>query len=314
MSIAEASSSSLKKTPITIDGAHGLGDNLHQRGCVRQLMRDHEVWLYSSWVSVYHDLIADGLHVINKRSPLRTQSKNAKREEHLFETVQCGPVRSTPLPYRPEAVRRYNSVLAAMCEIWGVSYADADFRIPIPEEWADAVPKYAFGNGKPLLVYRPPTIRTEWRGSAARNPDPVAYAELYRSIRDQFFVVSVADLLPNYEWIAGDEMPADVKFHKGELAFEQLAALFHLADMVLCAPGFAVVLAQAVSTPVVAVFGGYEDSRSFSGGARYTPYLGIDPITPCRCFSHYHSCQKQIDIPAAKEKLNRFIVDNVAAV
>ena len=131
---------------------------------------------------------------------------------------------------------------------------------------------------------------------------------LFKLIRERFFVVSVADVENGKEWIVGSH-PADidVRFEKGELTFEELAALFSVAKMVFTSPGFPVVLAQAVSTPVFALFGGYEDHRSFLGGARYSPYLGIDPINPCRCFSHGHRCKKQVDIETAKTRLLEFI-------
>ena len=65
------------------------------------------------------------------------------------------------------------------------------------------------------MVLRPLVERTEWRGCAARNPDPVAYAALYNSIRDRFFVVSLADLVPGVEEMVTD-LDADICLHKGE--------------------------------------------------------------------------------------------------
>ncbi len=98
------------------------------------------------------------------------------------------------------------------------------------------------------MVYRPLVERTEWNGCAARNPDHSAYAALFASIRDQFHVVSIADLVPNVEWISGARVEADQKFHAGELEFEALAGLFSIASLVFCSPGFAVILAQTVGT------------------------------------------------------------------
>jgi hypothetical protein len=71
-------------------------------------------------------------------------------------------------------------------------------------------------------------------------------------------------------------------------------------------------LSQAIGTPVIAVFGGFECSRSFSYGHRFAPTLGIDPINPCQCFSHTHQCDKRIDLPAAHADIEEFIADNVA--
>jgi len=66
-------------------------------------------------------------------------------------------------------------------------------------------------------------------------------------------------------------------------------------------------VAQAVETPSVCVFGGYENGTSFSSGARYARHLAIEPITPCQCFKHDHACQKQVDMPLAVARLQAFI-------
>jgi len=156
------------------------------------------------------------------------------------------------------------------------------------------------------MLYRPLQERAEWGGCRNRNPDHAAYAELFRSIRDRFFVVSVADFEPGREWMVGEPVEADLEFHNGELDFETIAGLTRMASLVFTPPGFAVVLAQAVETPVACVFGGYENSKSFSGGARFSQYLGIDPIRPCHCFSHDHQCKKAIDMPKAIARLKAF--------
>lgn len=300
-----------KKAPLLLRGMHGLGDSLHQRALLRQLMQRHDVWLEGSWVAPYHDLIADGLHVVHKATELRTQAKNATRERRGFDRGRP-PNGASVLRnwYSPEQVRRLGSVLKAMCETCHCDYETADFRLPVPDTWKEPARRILQGAlqaSKPLMIYRPPVERPEWGGAAARNPDVDAYAELFNLIRDRFYVVSIADFEPKKEWLVGPACDADVKYHKGELSFESLAALTSMAALVFTCPGFPVVLSQAVGTPHVVVFGGYEDSRSFSGGARYVPYLGIDPIIPCQCFSHSHNCQKAIDMPIAKDRLLKFL-------
>src|SRR4029077_4927845 len=100
--------------------------------------------------------------------------------------------------------------------------------------------------------------------------------------------------------------------HKGEMDIEAVAGLVAGAALTFCSPGFAVPLSQAVGTPVIAVFGGFECSRSFSYGHRFAPTLGIDPVNPCQCFSHTHQCDKRIDLSAAHADIEEFIADNVA--
>lgn len=297
---------------ILVRGMHGLGDNLHQRAVIRQLMARDEVFLESSWVAPYHDLVGAGLKIIRKATPLRTQSKNADREASLFHR---GPVslraHELRITYTPELVRRAGSVLAAMCRATGTDYDFADFRMPVKPEWLQRAKLLfdAWQPKKPVLVYRPLVERTEWGGCRNRNPDHAAYAALFDAIRDEFFVVSIADLVPGQEWIVGRPIRADVELHRGELDFETLAGLFSLSAAVFASPGFAVILAQALGTPVASIFGGYENSSSFAGGARFSPYLGIDPINPCQCFSHSHACQKSIDTADATARLRPFFAE-----
>lgn len=298
------------KRPLLIQGMMGLGDNLHQRAVIRQLMQRYDVTLESSWVAPYYDLIEQGLKVVHKPTSLRTQAKNAKREEALFHKVRPQNCRTRKVWYAPHEVRAAGGVLAAMCRNCDVPYETADFRLPVKPEWVAAA-KSVVQTDRPILVYRPLVERTEWNGCAARNPDRDAYDALFQSIRDRFHVVSIADLVPNVEWISGHRIEADQKFHHGELPFETLAGLFSIAAMAYTAPGFAVILAQAVGLPVAAVFGSYEASYSFSGGARYSPYLGIDPIVPCDDFKHDNTKDKTIDVPKAKSRLEIFAAEAI---
>lgn len=289
---------------LYVIGMHGLGDNLHQRAIVRSWMQEHEVWLETPWPSVYHDL--PGLNLVNKGSRLRTQAKNARREAARFSTkgVQTGAKRIA-ISYAPELVRQHGSVLAAMAAHCDVPVGD--FSLPVPDAWKRAADAVIAKTDKPLMIYRPLVERKEWGGCRNRNPEYSAYAFLFEAIRDRFHVVSVADLEAGKEWMVGDCIEADQEFHAGELSFEILAALMHRAALSYSAPGFATVLAQAVGTPSITVFGGYENSQSFAMGAMLAPTLGIDPINPCQCFSHHHACQKKIDVAKAEQQIKEFI-------
>jgi ADP-heptose:LPS heptosyltransferase len=294
---------------ILIRGHHGLGDNLHQRAIVRQLLAaGNDVWIETPWPSVYHDL---PVHTVAKPSALRTQAKNLTREADRFSKEPVPrDAKVIQLRYSGDGVRRTGSVLAAMsCP--GFDPAVADFRLPVPYIWdvraKIACYDYGWDGRKPLLLYRPLVERAEFASGALRNPDAAAYAALFKSIRSKYFVVSVADLEPNKEWIVGERIEADARFHRGELSFEALAGLASLANLVFCAPGFATVLAQAVETPCVTVFGGYERGNSFSAGM--SPYLAIEPVEACDCFAGNcpKQCAKTIDMPAALAALEAFI-------
>jgi ADP-heptose:LPS heptosyltransferase len=288
---------------IHVVGMHGMGDNLHQRSIMRELMRSQEVWLETPWPSVYHDLVGPRLHLVCKGSSLRTQAKNAVREAASFDSGSVpANARVLQVSYSPATVRQQRGVLAAMSARCRVPMGD--FRLPVPAGWSHGL---ELPDDRPVLVVRPLVERKEWSGCPARNPQVNVYVELLQAIRERFFVVSVADLQPGAEWLAQPDIGADITLHAGELDFRGLAALWFDADMVYTAPGFGLVLAQAVGTPVVGVFGGYEAAYSFSAGARFTPTLAVEPATPCDCFKHTHRCDKRIDKAASEKRLLEFI-------
>lgn len=302
-------------TGIIIDGMHGMGDNLHQRGPIRALMKGNDVWLRSSWGSLYHDLVADGLKIIRTPIRLRTQMKNQLRESEQKYFTQQSPPRypSFRFHYHGSTTMQTKSktIFEAMCNVAGVRYEDADFRLPVPEDWKEPARRLIERlntSHKPVLVYRPLTARPEWRGGEKRNADVNVYAELFSQIRNRFFVISVADLVPGREWIVGPRLIADKELHMGEFPFEHYAGLFSVADLVYTASGNGAILAPAVGTPVISVIGGYERSAWHAAGERYAPMLAIEPITPCACSISIcgKTCDKRTDMAAAKARLASF--------
>lgn len=294
-----------------------MGDCLHQRAILRQLMQTRDVTLETSWPAIYHDLIAEGLRVSRRPVALRTQTKNVSRES---ESVKFSPLHQFTragmrIAYGGGQVLQVPSktILEVMCNVTGTSYADADYTLPIPLKWFDQlqelIPDWTQKGPKPLLIYRPLVARAEWRGSMARNADPAAYVEIFNSIRDNFFVISVADLSDGAEWIVGPDAKADLSFHHGELVFEALAALFSLADLVFTSSGFAAILGPAVGTPTISIVGGYEDVHCHDSGAKFAPYLAIGPRVGCSCWTSAcrKVCDKSIDLIDAKDKLSNFM-------
>jgi len=294
---------------------HGIGDNLHERAIVRELMRDNEVWLMTSWPQMYWDMPA--LHLLPLRSPIAWMAKNELRCAALYGT--------TPAPAGAHVFRcgyafhqaRADSVLGAMAKHCGVGVGD--FRLPIAPAWAqqaDALIE-SWQPDRPLLITRP-LLTIDRRRSprsaqakVARNPDAAAYAELFAGIRERYFVVSIADAMPGHEQIVAP-LDADVELHHGELDFETVAALTARAALVYCSPCFLTVLAQAVETPLVCVFGGFEAANSFAPGGRFSPWLPVEPVHPCRCWNYGCRHDKTIDVAAAAEKIDQFIRDHDA--
>jgi hypothetical protein len=282
-------------------------------------MQTHDVYLTTSWVAPYHDLVKEGLKVCRAPTPLRTQTQNANREDDLFWKGSIPPMdpktNVMQIWYQAEQVNRLGSVLAAMAHCTKIDFQAADYSLPIPPEWHERLMHYLRGkwDGRPIMIYRPLVERNEWGGCSARNPDIQTYYELYTEVRKDFFVISIADLVPRVEWMTSIPIQADLEFHRGELQFQELSALFALASLVYCSPGFAAPLASAVGTPNIVVFGGFEKPTSFTAGRRHAPHLSVGPKNPCGCWKHTHDCPKEIDKELAVQHIHDFVQEYVYA-
>jgi hypothetical protein len=297
----------------------GIGDCLHQRAVVRRLLEYYDVWLETCHIWQHVDLLErnDNLHLILRPTSLWMHAQNIQKERAIYSNVYR-PAREIPRGtrqvrnwYLKKEIDKTGSMLGAMFLAAGLEFRDPDFSLPVRPEWrtprvVDIVAR-ARDSGKQLMLYRPIVLRKEW-DSRLRNPDPTAYELLYTSAREGFFTVSIASLRENTEWIVGKEQPADLKLHGGQLEMWEMAALFAEADVVFCNAGMAPVLAQAVGTPSIVVYGGRESFKtSQRAGAHLAPTLGIDPVDPCDCHSHTHNCNKFIDIPPALARIREFI-------
>lgn len=283
----------------------GIGDNIHQRAVIRELMKTRPVWLQTYYASIVHDLVADGLNLI----PFNRAIARIRETARVGYAVPPSRFDRARVTYDRRMILNTGSLMAAQFESCGlVQPADADFRLPVPQAWRDrALNRINYNGDRPILVYRPIVLNTVWK-CEARSPDPVAYAELFRSIRDRFFVVSVANVKPGKEWIVGDEEPADLNLNGGQLDFESLAGLFAEAALVFGNPGFAPILAQAVGTPGVVIYGGNERfSATNEYGSKFAPTLAIEPDSPCGCYLRFHDCSKAITIPPARDKVLAFV-------
>jgi len=280
---------------LLVQGMLGLGDNIHQRAVIRQLMKNNRVTLETAWPCIYHDLVGDRLKLKAKKTALRTQAKNIGREKDKF-TDSAPTTKPHVIWYTHADIKRTGGFLAAMCAHSRVPVGD--FSLPVPDAWIQKARKFVGYPDKPIMVYRPLVTRTEWCGCASRNPDPIAYGKLYRAIRDKYHVVSIADLAPKIEWIVSEEAGADVEFHAGEMDAEAIAGLMSIAGLVFCSPGFALVMAQAVGTKLVAVFGGHESARLYDHGSK-NDFLNSLPFQRSTMFFSMSSGVKSSSTAAA---------------
>ena len=189
--------------------------------------------------------------------------------------------------YGPEELKK-GSIVDAMT--WQFGKAASVFDLPSYGE----SPVTA---DKPIAVIRPATVRKEW-ANPARNPDPKYLAAAARELRKHFYVVSLADLEEDEEWLVGEQPEADLQLHQGELSLTEMLALVEHAAVVVSGVGWALPAAICYQTPVFIVQGGC--------GAHNAPHIVTDPDMDlsrvgwaqpddyCMCASMDHDCSKHI--------------------
>lgn len=293
-------------------GMLGIGDTIHQRAVIRQIKKEYpdcKIFLETFYASLNHDL--DVYLVPNRnRKQLARTNEDSQFSMDTYPANNKFPWQS--ITYTAGLVHTYGTMLDAMYAVVGFDdgYSkprDYNFTLQVKPEWIDAARRLLEANktGKPVMVYRPIVLNRVWE-CPARAPDPVAYADIYREIRNDFFVVSVARLGKD-EWVISAPSYSDLPFNHGELSMETLIGLVHIADIVFANPGFMPILAQAVGTPNIIVYGGnetYEQTNAI--GSRFAPTLAIEPLVKCGCMTRYHDCDKTIDVPEALRRIEQF--------
>ena len=270
---------------LHVIGMQGLGDNIFQRPFIKALAREWDVFLETSWPELYVDL---PVKFVNPQTRLRTQAKNAARSkiQWVSRPVGCKQVKRNSYV---NAFRGGRSITAGMEESFGIKLNAADFDLP-------PLPLVA-QNDKPLAFVRPVTLRREWH-NAARNPEPKYIAEIVETLRDSHYIVTVADLEPNAEWLIGPPIRADHAFICGELNVMDMLALLAASDIVIGGVGYIVPASIALKRHCFVVLGGQ--------GGHNAPDKILDrrldcsrigfatPENFCRCTSMRHNCNKMI--------------------
>lgn len=291
---------------LVLRSMYGIGDCIQQRAILRDVLSKGEpVILETFYKAMYHDLGRFGLRLcLIGGIPPRIRERDALRSD-IFLPRGAHRVKIT---YDPIRIKVHGSIMAAQYASVNMQMPEQpDFSLPVPREWRDHARALVGYPTKPLLVYRPIVLNNVWRAES-RSPDPVLYSEIFRTLRDRYHVVSVANLGNAGEHIVGESQDADINFNRGELDFETLAGLYAEADLAFTCPGFAPVLAQAVGTKTVIVYGGNESFRTTNiVGAHLAPTLAIEPDEPCACHNKHHDCNKHITLPPAIARLEEFV-------
>jgi len=282
---------------IIIQGHQGLGDNIYQRPFVRSLCEqdDNAVFVKTPWPQLYHDFATShGLKFLKWKSGLRTHSKNEDRfGGNVFAVKPCCYEHHV-LGYTLADLKAGLGIIGSMESVSGIKFS-GEFDFAPESRWLDSVSYFRqLAAGRPLAIFRPPTVRTEWRNEA-RNPCPTAMKRVIDAVCETHFVISVADLAAGEEWLACEVPPQCLQLHQGEMAIEELIALCSVADLLVGGPGFLMPLGVALEVETLIVFGGYHGPQDLVDSRLNTDHLHcVAPEHVCRCFDQHHDCKKHI--------------------
>lgn len=271
--------------PIVIEGPHGLGDNIYQRGVLNVLVNEcgDDVYVRTPWP----ELLPARVRPIRADTRLRTQAKNeAKVDAGVWyrRPANASDVRTT---YGARDLEQ-GSILSAMARAVGVRSARMD--MPGLPAW----PK----TERPIAVIRPVTVRTEW-SNPARNPDPAALHHASRALLRTHHVIAVADIDGDAERLVGVMPEANEYFVSGELSMLALFGLCVAADVLVGGVGWLVPFALAARKRALILLGGH--------GGHNAPDCILGPLAPpdhsirfvfpdefCPCTNMRHGCPKTI--------------------
>jgi hypothetical protein len=268
--------------PVIVKGMRGLGDNIFQRPFIRLLARDREVFLYTPWPELYRDLPVSFLH---EPTPLRTQRKNIdKQHTAVWAKHPKGQVDVITVSYGSKSLELQN-IIGTM---------EVLFRLPFTK--LDLPPFPVYESAKPIAVIRPVTLRKEWLNES-RGPLPEYIGQLSETLMDDYHVISVADLQPGAEWLAGGLEPAaHTRLHSGELGVKELLGLVQSAALVVGGVGWIVPAAIAAHKPLFCVLGGnggHNAPDRITDARMDLSHVGYaTPDYFCRCALMQHSCNK----------------------
>lgn len=283
---------------ILIRGMKGLGDNIYQRACVREIAKQEAVYLETPWPELYSDL---PIRFVRRETPLRTQMKNLQRQPaHRWSDPPNG-IRAVRNQYGFPP-----GIVEGMARALSIDPNSMIFDLP-------EFPAVRLNTDRPIAVIRPVTERREWP-SRSRNSKPEYVAKATAILRERgFYTISLADVDEDSEWFIGKPQETDLAFHHGEILVEKMMALIRQAAVVVGSVGWIVPACIATGTPLFCLLGG----RGAHNAPEVITHRSMDlsrvmwatPDCFCRCDRPTHECDKTITDVSGK--LERFLDETV---
>lgn len=274
---------------IYVKGMHGLGDNIYQRGFIKEIKT--EVYLETPWPQIYQGL--DHVKFIKPNTKLRTQSKNIAKEDSDIQWLDIDPSKYDGYRHRKKIhygnPKRSRGIIREMADCFDVrpsKFDLPDFRSEFP--WIKDLGEFA--------LIRPVTERKEWFNKA-RNPKPEYIKKSTEMLKDSGIkIISIADLKKDEEWLIEPKPYSDKKFHKGELGVKELLALVQSAKYTVGGVGWIVPASLCYNNKAWIVLGGHGhyNSPEFIMYRQPNQVSFAKPDNFCRCRNMTHDCDKEI--------------------
>lgn len=269
----------------------GLGDTVYQRPFVKNAAAKYDrVFFRTPWPEVFSDI--ENVYPVKPHKDFRTQTENiGRRPDFKWATVPP----KTLMAHMGYAWYELSTVGIMRALEVDYPFKTLPFNFDLPAKYNECP---IDSKGKPIAVVRPPTVRREWmvpsRNTLTGNINFCAEELRKRG----YFVVSLAHLKKDAEWLTGPPVTADLYLHKGELNVEQLIGLMRHTAIAVGNSGWIVPMAIACGTPLFIVWGGrggYDRHDTILDKRMNLSKVGwAYPPNFCLCVEDDHSCQKKI--------------------
>ncbi|UTS52170.1 hypothetical protein [Synechococcus phage BUCT-ZZ01] len=286
---------------------HGIGDQLYQLSFVDLLHKQNpqdEIYIQTVLPQLYIDLLPHvPLKFVQPPETYRTQKKAL--DQYVKDTgllFEMPPVKYNQLlePFYSGEDLLNTSIPFTMAKKFKLDDKVQDLKWGYDFKFGfDKVEQLIGKIPKKIAIVRPSTIRKEWV-VLTRSPKPNYISWCAKVLQEAgYFVISIADLKPNEEWLENNETPpADLYLHSGELGIIDTLKLIASADICVGGSGFIIPAAVQMGTPLFTIFGGrmaYDSPYKVFHPSMDMSKIGwAMPDKPCRCTHIKHDCDKTI--------------------
>ncbi len=266
----------------------GLGDCLYLRPVLRWLPHNN-LYLETPWPQVFQDMPKIQM-VRAKHLHLRTQRDNVMRGYNWADNKA-----EPDITLGFYDLRQY-SITGYYCDtILGMQPSWFDNSMTLKTEWVDQAKRLLErAGGRKIALIRPNTLRAEWP-CPARNPKTEYLQRFIDMYKDEFYIISLANLAQHEEWYDGELKGVDWEITTGVPA-EVVMGMFSSVNIVVTSPSFWVAMGLALNTNMVVVYGAHEPHYAIND--RRLPQQNCTVVEP----TPFDLCSK--DNPKAYKSIN----------